>query len=610
MDTYLRQFDAPSNVKQFCVALLSIAFCGCLVGGETPAPWPQWRGPDRDNISRETGLLKEWPEGGPPLVWEMRGVGIGIAAVAVAGGRIYVLGYIGDTEFLTALDERTAQRLWVSRVGRNAGEIPLMRWLGQRTPTVDGERVYAFHNRGQLVCFETQTGKELWRKDYVADFGMTGNWGFCDRPLVDGDKLICTPGGTKAAMVALNKKTGEVIWQSRPMGNAAHAATVISEAGGVRQYVGFVLGKALSFRASDGQYLWSHTPFGRTGNSCTPIVWKDHVLLSAGFGVGITLLKLSPDGEGLKTDVVYAVPANVFPFQDSALLVGGHVYGLGYGGRFCMNVETGEIKWGPKDTAATRAGMTCADGHLYFLSSDGKVELVEATPEKYKPKSAFTLPDYKRSDSATNPVIANGRLFLRNEDRLFCYDVREAALKEPRPKAEVITLPAPPKVETAPAMEVYVPTPQDVCEKMLELADVKQSDVVVDLGSGDGRIVITAAKKYGCKSTGYELDEELTRLSQQSIEQAGLKELAAIERKDVLTADLGGASVITMYFSESFLKKLRPQLEKLKPGTRIVSHQFQIPGATPEKMLGILSPHDGVQHAIYLWTIPLKESAR
>jgi len=604
------------TVALFFVTLIGFHVTGAEEKADTPAPWPQWRGPGRTNISNETGLLKAWPEGGPPLVYELHGIGAGIAAVAVAGGRVYALGYIGDSEYLTALDEHTGQRLWAGRVSANAGEVTLMRWLGQRTPTVDDDRVYAFHNKGQMVCFETQTGKELWRKDYVKEFGTRIHyWGLCDRPLIDGDKLICTPGGTQTAMVALNKRTGEVLWQSIPLGNCEHASTVISEGGGVRQYVGFVLGKAMGIRASDGQVLWTHAPFGRTANSCTPIVWKDSVLLLGGFGAGITLLKLSPDGEGVKMVVHYQSQTSLNSFQDSALMVGPYVYCIGATGRTCVEAETGRVVWGPDiSTGTSKSGMTYADGQLYVLHMDGTMGLLDATPEKPVLKSKFAFPAFGKSDSATNPVIANGRMYLRQEDRLFCYDIRkrEPALNDPKegpPKPQSIVLTAPSNaIGVAPEKEVYVPTPQDVVDKMLELANVKNTDVLYDLGSGDGRIVIAAAKQHGCKATGYELDEALVKHSLENVDKAGMKDLASIEHKDVLTLDLSSASVVSVYFSEQFLEKLKPQFEKLKPGSRIVSHQFKIPGAIADKAVEIVSPFDGVKHTIYLWTIPLKKA--
>ncbi len=221
--------------------------------------WPGWRGPNRDNVSTETGLLRKWPEGGPPLLWETQGIGQGISSIAVAGGRVFVLGYTGDSEFVTALDERTGRSLWSARIGPGVHENGLMRWLAQRAPTVDGERVWAFQMNGSLVCLDAAAGRELWRKDYVRDFGARPySWGYCDYPLVDGNALILRPGGTRGALMALDKKTGGTIWSAPGPYTGAHAATVVAEAGGVRQYVATFQGRLVSFAARGGRELWRH----------------------------------------------------------------------------------------------------------------------------------------------------------------------------------------------------------------------------------------------------------------------------------------------------------------------------------------------------------------
>jgi outer membrane protein assembly factor BamB len=188
--------------------------------------WPQWRGPQRDGVSKEAGLLKEWPEKEPPLAWQATGLGDGVGSVAIEGGRVLVLGKSGDHEQLTALEESTGRKLWAVPVGPAVkGESSLMRWLSQRTPTADGDRVYAFTARGELACLNVADGQEAWRKDYPRDFaGLTGSWGWCDRPLVDGDRLICTPGGKDATVVALDKETGAVAWRCAvPDNRAAYA---------------------------------------------------------------------------------------------------------------------------------------------------------------------------------------------------------------------------------------------------------------------------------------------------------------------------------------------------------------------------------------------------
>ena len=211
-------------------------------------------------------------------------------------------------------------------------------------------------------------------------------------------------------------------------------------------------------------------------------------------------------------------------------------------------------------------------------------------------------------------MVTGGRLYLRDQHTLFCYDVTQDALEKQRPEAKTVVLqpPVPPAAPDRAARSrtlrsIFVPTPEDIVDKMLELADVKDTDVVYDLGSGDGRILITAAKKYGCRAIGYEIDRELVELSRENAKKAGVEELVKIEHKDLFTADLSSADVIALYVLPSQLEKLLPQLEKLKPGSRIVSHEFEIPGTTPDKMIEAESKDDSNRHKVYLWTTPLKK---
>lgn len=592
------------------MTVLVILVLACAQEPAAPGHWPQWRGPNRDNVSTEKGLLKAWPEGGPPVSWEVHGIGGGIAAPAVAGGRVFTLGYIGDAEYLSALDEKTGRRLWAGKLGPLVQENPLMRWLGQRTPTVDGTRVYAFHIQGLLACFDAATGKELWRKDYTRDFGgLRSGWGYCDRPLVDGEKLICIPGGKTGPMVALHKATGAIVWKSDSTGTTAHAATVISEAAGVRQYVTCFTGRLVSFRASDGKLLWSVEGFGQTANSCTPIVQGDSILASSGYGVGITLLKLLADGAGVKAERQYAERVDVNPFQDSGLVAGPHFFVVGGSARSCVDPATGRVLWKDSSTGRGFTALTFADGHLYVHHSDGSVALAQPTPEKLEVKSAFKIQEWQPTSGATNSVVAGGGLYLRNDSRLLRYDVRESAAEgaRPRPRALVLDPPGGRSDPLPPAQAIYVPTPQDVVEKMLETAGVGKEDVVYDLGSGDGRIVVTAAKKHGARAVGFEIDSQLVRESRANLEKAGVKDLASIESKDMFTVDLAPASVVALYLPEKFLERLLPQLEKLKPGSRIVSHQFKIPGVAPDRSLRLDSKDDGDAHAVFLYATPLKK---
>jgi outer membrane protein assembly factor BamB len=409
---------------------LSVALLAALPAAapQDPTPcggnWPQWRGLRRDNVSEDRGLLNSWPEEGPSLSWEVVGIGGGIAAVSVAGGRVFTVGYLEDGEYLTALDEGTGRRLWSSLLGPRVEENALMRWLGQRTPTVDGERVYAFHTKGLLVCYHSSTGKELWRKDYAKDFGaVRPGWGFCDRPLVDGDKLICAPGGT-AAIVALNKITGEVVWTSDAKGGPAHSGTVISEAAGIRQYVTCLAWRVVSVRAADGKQLWTYEDFGKIGSSCTPIPRADSIVATAGYGVGLAALKVGAKDDGVRVEPQVTQRLDINPFQDSGLIVGDHLYLVGGNARLCVDPATGKTVWTDRSTGKGISSMTCADGHLYIHHSDGTVALAEVSPEKFVGKSSFKISGWQPATGATNPVVTGGRMYIRNENRLMCFDVR------------------------------------------------------------------------------------------------------------------------------------------------------------------------------------------
>lgn len=580
--------------------------------------WPQWRGLQRDNVSRETGLLKEWPAGGPPLLWRVEGIGEGIGSVSVAGGLIFTAGYHAGSEYAVALDERTGQRRWSTHLGPAVGESRLMRWLSQRSPTVDGERVYFATAGGAVACLSVSDGNELWRKDYKADFGgQSGPWGFCDYPLVDGDQLICVPGGQEAAIVALDKQTGAVVWKtSLPEADtAAYAATVVAQIVGVRQYVA-TLGKGrIGVAAADGRKLWAYGSLASNQNSFTPLVLEEQLLCASGrrSAAGLALLALVPNGDLLQVDERYVQKIPLNHFHDNLLVIEGHIYGTARG-LVCIELTAGKLLW-EADWRSSRTRMSAfvaADQMLYLRQADGIVKLVEASPDAYLERGSFEIPGHTPAVGATNPVVANGRLYLRDDNQLLCYDVRQDALRPPPPEPRTIALSAPPvrphsEAGDPTSRSVFVPTPQDIVDKMLELAKVTRADIVYDLGSGDGRIVITAAKTYGCRATGYELDQELAALSRNEAEAAGVASLVGIENADLFTADLRDASVVAVYLLPTQLERLIPQLQRLKPGARVVSHQFEIPGIAADRSFTVESTENG-EHKLFLWTAPLKST--
>jgi outer membrane protein assembly factor BamB len=570
-------------------------------GKEEKAPkravghWPQWRGPDRTNVSKETGLLKTWPKDGPPLAWKVQGLGEGVASVAVTGGRVFTLGHVGNDELVTALEETTGKKAWSARLGPSVKENPVMRWLSQRTPTIDGDRLYAMTARGELICLKVEDGKELWRKDYRADFGgKLQAFGWCDRPLVDGDNLICAPGGEQATVVALNKKTGAVVWKCPVPGGYAggYSTSVVAKLGGVRQYVLFLTGAVIGV-STDGKFLWEYKKVANmTANNYTPIVHGDHVFCASGYGSGIALFKVAGEQGTWRSEEVYSRRVPLPPWHETTVRLGEHVYAGTTQGMTCLELLTGMTVWQER-TAGGTVSVTCADDHLYLRNQQGQVTLVEATPAKYLLKGTLQIPEAVQKAGSSAPVVAGGRLFLRDDDLLFCYDVKEGDAKpEQKPEREPDA--------------VFVPTPQDVVEKMLEVAAVKGDDVVCDLGCGDGRIVVTAARKYGCKALGYDIDPECVKLALEHVRKHDVGRLVTIEQKDLFTVDLAHIDVVALYLLPRLNEKLLPQLGKLKPGSRIVSHAFEIPGVKPDRMIVVSSAEDDLEHKVYLWTAPLK----
>jgi outer membrane protein assembly factor BamB len=419
---------------------LAMAMALALIGSRTEdarsADWPQWRGPQRDAISTETGLLKEWPTGGPKLLWKTEGLGVGYSSVAIAGGKLYTMGDRGESCYLIALDLATRKELWAAKVGDSRGGGG---YEGPRcTPTVDGDLVFALGQHGDLVCVETATGKEVWRKNYSKDYGgkKDGNWGCSESPLVDGDKLVCTPGGRSATMVAFDKRTGEELWKAAVPGNpgAGHSSIVIAEVGGVRQYVNLTAGGVIGISARDGKFLWKYGEgkiAPNTANIPTCIVQGELVFCTAGYGKGGALLKLVADDQGGIKAQEQFFKSELNNKHGGVVLVNGHVYGDtdDRGTPFCADFKTGEVVW-KRERSRTGSGgsgsaaIVYADGLLYLRYQNAVMVIARATPEGYKEAGFFKIPRKGGGASWPHPVILDGKLYLREQDELFCYDIK------------------------------------------------------------------------------------------------------------------------------------------------------------------------------------------
>jgi len=418
---------------------LAVLVLAAGAGGVFASDWPGWRGPNRDAQSPETGLLRDWPASGPPLAWRAAGIGTGFSGVAVVGDRIYTMGDKDGAQLVFALRKADGRVAWSARVGpawsSDAG--------GPRTtPVVDGELVYAIGTDGDLVALDSATGKERWRKSLPRDFGgsMMSSWKFSESPLVDGDRLVFTPGARDAALVAVDKRTGQTLWRAAvpdlgPRGNdgAGYSSIVVSNGAGTKQYVQ-LLGRGLvGIRASDGKFLWGYNRVANhVANISTPIVRANHVFASTGYQTGAALLELRKEGDGVAAREVYFLPSQTFQNHHGGLvLVGNHVY-AGHGHRkgfpICLDFATGKVAWGGdiRNAGSGSAAVMYADGRLYFRYENGVVLLLEATPEGYREKGSLTIPDV-RDPSWPHLTVADGRLYVREQDNLYVYDVRATA---------------------------------------------------------------------------------------------------------------------------------------------------------------------------------------
>lgn len=416
--------------KPWTWCVLSVLFASAVLAAPEfkpqPFDWPQWQGPDRTTISRETGLLKTWPKEGPPLAWKVSGMGGGYCTPSVAAGRIVGMSYRGDDEVVWALDETNGKELWQTRIA--AANRRVGYGDGSRcTPTVDGNVLYALGVSGDLVCLNVADGQEVWRKNLVKDFkGNVPGWGYSESPLVDGEKLIATPGGKQATLVALNKKNGETIWQAQvPQGDGAQYASVIAaDVNGQRQYIQFLRGGVVGVAAADGKFLWRYNkPANGTANISTAIYFDQCVFGASGYGTGGGLVKLTPDGSMIKADEVYFTK-DMKNHHGGMVLLDGFLYGANDGNELvCLEFKTGTVKW--RERKPGKGSIAFADGRLYYRNEGGSVVLVEAKSDGYVECGRFNQPERSKKPAWPHPVVANGKLYLLDQDTLFGYDVKQ-----------------------------------------------------------------------------------------------------------------------------------------------------------------------------------------
>ena len=412
----------------------------------TAADWPTFRGADRTAVAPDTDLLETWPATGPRLIWEAAGAGRGYASPAIAGERIYTLGDGLSTaadkdEYLSCFDRETGKQLWKTKTGQPWSEGAESWQSSRSTPTVAGDMVYVITPHGQLVACATADGKERFRIDLKAQFGgkKGDSWGYSESPLVDENRLICTPGGEQATLVALDKKTGKLIWSCPMKGDrgAGHSSVVISQplssqpggkTGGRKVYIQTTSAGAFAVDAETGTFQWAYPIDQTTAVIPTPIVRGDLVFFSAGYKRGGALLRQVPGAGGSVTmKEVYGLKKELANKHGGIVLVGDHLYGDSddAGIPFCAELMTGNVVWKKRGSGKGSATVVAADGHLYVRFADGTLALVKADPADYVEVATFKIPGSDARPSWAHSVILDGRLYLREQDKILCYDLRK-----------------------------------------------------------------------------------------------------------------------------------------------------------------------------------------
>jgi outer membrane protein assembly factor BamB len=399
--------------------------------------WPQWQGPDRTARAKETGLLQEWPKDGPHLTWKITRLGGGDSAPSVAAGEIFGMSNQGEDEVAWALSETDGKQLWVTRLGPVCRQqMPQGNEGPGCTPTVDGERLYVLGLAGGLACLQATDGKIIWQRSLKDDFGgSVPTWSYRESPLVDGDKVVCTPGGQNATVVALDKLTGKPMWKSQVPGNpkAAYASLIAIDFDGQRQYVQLTQKALIGVAASDGKFLWEYRRVANSfGINCsTPLYHDGLVFASSAYGAGGGLVKLSKDASGgTKAEEVY-LSRQMQNHHGGMILDNGAIFGANGGNNggylTCLDFKTGEVLWNEGDADkrhVTKGSVAFADGRIYYRTEEGPIVLIEPNRKEYLERGRFDQPDRTDKPAWAHPVVANGKLYIRDQDTLFCYDVK------------------------------------------------------------------------------------------------------------------------------------------------------------------------------------------
>lgn len=407
--------------NRWLAVMLMLSLSPMTTGAPAAGDWPQWRGPDRTGVSQEKGLLKQWPASGPGKNWSISNLGEGYGSLAIQGDRIFVQGTNRNASVVFSLNRADGKMVWSAALGPKVDEG---RGNGPRsTPTIDGDRIYVLTENGDLACLRGRDGSRVWSKNILREFGGDNpHWLISESPLIDGNRVIVSPGGKGAGIVALDKMTGKTVWTSSELNDGAgYASCIIADVGGVKTIMNFTSRAAVGVRASDGKLMWRYDrAANNTANCTTPVYLNNKVFFSSAYGTGAALLDLTPQGGEVKAREVYFT-RDMQNHHGGVVLVNGYIYGFSNSILTCIEFATGKKMW--SDRSVGKGALTYADGMLFLMGENNLVGLAEATPSGYKEKGRFSIADQGKPSWA-HPVVAGGKLYIRNQGELAVYDVK------------------------------------------------------------------------------------------------------------------------------------------------------------------------------------------
>ena len=400
-----------------------VAVSAATLAGQTvpSTDWPQWRGPDRTGISQETGLLRQWPTAGPATQWSAAGLGAGYGSMAVKGNQLFVQGMKGRDSVVTSLGRVDGKVLWTRIVGpareNDRGPGP------RSTPTVDGDRVFVLTENGDLAALRAQDGGVVWQRNILKDFsGQNLSWLLSESPLVDGDKVIVTPGGRGAGMVALDKSTGKTVWAAKELSDeAGYSSPIVADVQGVRTVMALTSSAGVGVRLSDGKLMWrNRSAANGTANAATPVFSNNTVFYTSSYGTGGALLSLTAQAGEVRAQEVYFT-RDMQNHHGGVIVLGGTLYGFHNSIMAALDLPTGKTLW--RHRSVGKGAITYADGLFYLLGEDHVMGLAEATPVGYRERGRFSISD-QGWPSWAHPVVSGGRLYIRNQGTIAAYDIR------------------------------------------------------------------------------------------------------------------------------------------------------------------------------------------